>query len=243
MVLCLLVVLVLQQSLVLLLPTTSQLVLATTTSLAVMVKTLSLLVSEPTPSTLRLRMQTLTVLLTLQLVQVVTSFVWQLVQRITLLTAPLQHGSPARPHAHPPSSPQAPPQPQPQPQPPLLASAPPMPQPSQLPPPPLQVPPAQQHQPHHPQLAAHAQAQGVCGERGAPCRPALEFTERCGAVAQARRTLGLFRTSDPRTYSVSYAAAGSGNSQQAAEANAMDQCRARERTISCEIVASQCGRP
>ncbi len=92
-------------------------------------------------------------------------------------------------------------------------------------------------------LAAHAQAQGVCGERGAPCRPALEFTERCGAVAQARRTLGLFRTSDPRTYSDSYAAAGSGNSQQAAEANAMDQCRARERTISCEIVASQCGRP
>jgi len=92
-------------------------------------------------------------------------------------------------------------------------------------------------------LAAHAEAQAACGARGNPCRPALEFTEQCGAVAQARRTLGLFRTSDPRTYSVSYAAAGSGTTRDTAETRALAECQARERTTSCEIVASQCGRP
>ncbi|MFC7473065.1 DUF4189 domain-containing protein [Dankookia sp. GCM10030260] len=92
-------------------------------------------------------------------------------------------------------------------------------------------------------VAAHAQAQSACGARGAACRPALEFADRCGAVAQARRTLGLFRTADPRTYSVSYAAAGAGPTQEAAETAALGECRARERTTSCEIVASACGRP
>jgi hypothetical protein len=92
-------------------------------------------------------------------------------------------------------------------------------------------------------LAAHAQAQSACGARGAACRAALEFADRCGAVAQARRTLGLFRTADPRTYSVSYAAAGAGATREAAENVALDECRARERTTSCEIVASACGRP
>ncbi|WP_369126545.1 DUF4189 domain-containing protein [Dankookia rubra] len=92
-------------------------------------------------------------------------------------------------------------------------------------------------------LAAHAQAQLACGARGAPCRAALEFADRCGAVTQARRTLGLFRTADPRTYSVSYAAAGSGPTRDAAEGAALDECRSRERTTSCEVVASSCGRP
>ncbi|WP_431267960.1 DUF4189 domain-containing protein [Dankookia sp. P2] len=92
-------------------------------------------------------------------------------------------------------------------------------------------------------LAAHTQAQSACGARGAPCRAALEFADRCGAVAQARRTLGLFRTADPRTYSVSYAAAGSGPTREAAEGMAMDECRSRERTTGCEVVASSCGRP
>ena len=48
-------------------------------------------------------------------------------------------------------------------------------------------------------LAAHAQAQAACGAAGASCRAALDFADRCGAVAQARRTLGLF-TADPRTF-------------------------------------------
>ena len=92
-------------------------------------------------------------------------------------------------------------------------------------------------------LAAHSQAQAACGARGAPCRAALEFTDRCGAVAQAQRTLGLFRTADPRTYSVSYAAAGVRGDAGGGRGRAMDECRARERTTSCEVVASYCGRP
>ena len=62
-------------------------------------------------------------------------------------------------------------------------------------------------------------------------------------MAQARRTLGLFRTADPRTYTVSYAAAGSGPSREAAEGAALDECRSREHATSCEVVASSCGRP
>jgi hypothetical protein len=92
-------------------------------------------------------------------------------------------------------------------------------------------------------LAAHAQAQTDCAARGAPCRAALEFSDRCGAVAQARRTLGLFRTADPRTFSVSYAAAGAGPTREVAESAALAECRARERSTGCEIAASACGRP
>lgn len=92
-------------------------------------------------------------------------------------------------------------------------------------------------------LTAHARAQSTCGAGGTPCRAALEFTDRCGAVAQARRTLGLFRTADPRSYSVSYAAAGSGPTREAAERAAIDECQARERTTRCEVAASSCGRP
>jgi hypothetical protein len=92
-------------------------------------------------------------------------------------------------------------------------------------------------------LAAHSQAQLACAAGGAACRAALGFTDRCGAVAQARRTLGPFRTADSRTYAVSYAAAGSGATREAAEAAALDECRARERSTGCTVAASACGRP
>ena len=92
-------------------------------------------------------------------------------------------------------------------------------------------------------MAAHGAATTACALGGAPCHAVLEFRDRCGAVAQARHTLGLYRTSDPSTYSVSYAAGGAGPTQGLAEAAALEECRARERTSRCEIAVSLCGRP
>ncbi len=90
-------------------------------------------------------------------------------------------------------------------------------------------------------LAAHGQAERRCQGQGGACRLALEFTDRCGAVAQARRSNGLVRTADPSTYTITYAAGGAGPSQEAAESQALAACGSRDRSASCEIVASGCG--
>ena len=92
-------------------------------------------------------------------------------------------------------------------------------------------------------MAAHGAAMSACAGRGAPCRAALEFRDRCGAVAQARHTLGLFRTGDPASYSVSYAAAGAGTTSGEAEAAALAGCRASNHAGGCEIAISRCGQP
>lgn len=90
-------------------------------------------------------------------------------------------------------------------------------------------------------LSAHTRAEGSCQSRGVSCRSVLEFTDRCGAVAQARRANGLIRTADPSTYTITFAAGGAGPTQQAAEAQAVADCRQRDRSAACEIVASGCG--
>jgi len=90
-------------------------------------------------------------------------------------------------------------------------------------------------------LAAHGQAERRCQGQGGACRLALEFTDRCGAVAQARRSTGLVRTADPSTYTITFAAGGAGPSKEAAEAQAAADCRSRDRSATCEVVASGCG--
>lgn len=90
-------------------------------------------------------------------------------------------------------------------------------------------------------IAAHGQAERQCRARGDACRPALEFADRCGAVAQARRSNGLVRTADPGTYTVTFAAGGAGPTLQAAEGQALAGCAGRDRTATCEVVASGCG--
>lgn len=90
-------------------------------------------------------------------------------------------------------------------------------------------------------IAAHGQAERRCQAQGTVCRLALEFTDRCGAVAQARRSNGLVRTADPSTYTITFAAGGSGPTREAAESHAMTSCGNRDRSAACEIVASGCG--
>ncbi|WP_043336612.1 DUF4189 domain-containing protein [Belnapia moabensis] len=90
-------------------------------------------------------------------------------------------------------------------------------------------------------IAAHGQAERRCQAQGTACRLALEFADRCGAVAQARRSNGLVRTADPSTYTITFAAGGSGPTREAAESHAMTSCGNRDRSAACEIVASGCG--
>lgn len=91
-------------------------------------------------------------------------------------------------------------------------------------------------------LGAHGQAERSCQSRGGgSCRLALEFTERCGAVAQAKRSNGLIRTADPSTYTITFAAGGAGGTKETAEAQAVADCRSRDRGATCEVVASGCG--
>jgi len=88
--------------------------------------------------------------------------------------------------------------------------------------------------------AAQRLADQQCsGRTGVPCRVALEVRDRCGAVAQGLLAKGMFMTSDPGTYTVMAAAAGSGATQAAAEAEAMAGCRQRYRGV-CKVAASRC---
>ena len=81
--------------------------------------------------------------------------------------------------------------------------------------------------------------QQCSGRTGVPCRVALEVRDRCGAVAQGLLAKGMFMTSDPGTYTVMVAAAGSGATQAAAEAEAMAGCRQRFRGV-CKVAAGRC---
>jgi hypothetical protein len=92
-------------------------------------------------------------------------------------------------------------------------------------------------------LAAHRTAEQRCSAGGPGCRVIAEFSQACGAVAQGvRRAQGaLFMTSDPNTYTVISASAGSGANQAAAEGDALAECRSKDPQGSCRIVATQCG--
>ncbi len=90
-------------------------------------------------------------------------------------------------------------------------------------------------------IAAHGQAERQCRARAGACRLALEFIDRCGAVAQARRSNGLVRTADPGTNTVIFAAGGAGPTLEAAASQALAGCAGRDRIATCEVVASGCG--
>ena len=91
-------------------------------------------------------------------------------------------------------------------------------------------------------LAAHRGAERACTATGQGCRLIAEFTDSCGAAAQGikRSQWALFITSDPNSYVVTSLSAGSGATQQAAERQAVADCRSRDPQANCRIVASAC---
>ncbi len=90
-------------------------------------------------------------------------------------------------------------------------------------------------------MQAHRRAENACkGPEGVPCRLAMEFRERCGAVAQGVISRGMVMTDDPTTYQVLLATPGSGPNRLEAEHDALGDCRQRHRGATCRIVASDC---
>ncbi|MFN3448298.1 MAG: hypothetical protein ACK44F_06335 [Roseococcus sp.] len=76
-----------------------------------------------------------------------------------------------------------------------------------------------------------------------PCKFHGEIVNRCGAIAFAisRHPSALVMTSDISTQVLNHSATGQGATQQAAEAEAMEQCRRAEGPgVQCRIVASGC---
>ncbi|MBO1075238.1 DUF4189 domain-containing protein [Roseomonas marmotae] len=87
---------------------------------------------------------------------------------------------------------------------------------------------------------AHAMAEQQCMARqGAPCRLALEFSDRCGAVAQGVVSKAMVLTADPSTFTVMAATAGAGATRAQAERSALSACRQRFRG-TCRIARSLC---
>ncbi|MBY0335304.1 MAG: DUF4189 domain-containing protein [Acetobacteraceae bacterium] len=93
-------------------------------------------------------------------------------------------------------------------------------------------------------MAAHRVAEDRCAAAGPGCRPIHSFTAACGAVAHGvkRSPWALVMTSDPSTFVVTTIGGGSGATPQAAEQEALADCRSRDPRAQCRIVASQCGR-
>lgn len=92
-------------------------------------------------------------------------------------------------------------------------------------------------------MAAHQMAERQCTARGQGCRVVAEFTAACGAVAHGimRSQYALFITADPNSYVVTSASAGAGATQQAAEQEAMAECRSKDPRATCRITAAACG--
>jgi len=92
-------------------------------------------------------------------------------------------------------------------------------------------------------MNAHMMAERACSARGQGCRVVAEFTAACGAVAHGilRSQHALFITSDPNSYVVTSASAGAGATQQAAEQQAMAECRSKDPRATCRITAATCG--
>lgn len=89
--------------------------------------------------------------------------------------------------------------------------------------------------------AAHRIAELQCiGPQGIACRLALEFHDRCAAVAQGLVPRGLVLTQDPSTFQVMVATAGAGATAALAEREAMTACRQRFRG-TCRVARSTCG--
>ncbi len=92
-------------------------------------------------------------------------------------------------------------------------------------------------------LAAYRVAEEQCRVQGTGCRILLEFTSSCGAVAHGVRRSGsaIMMTSSATTQVISSASAGQGATREAAEADALADCRSRDRGATCRIAAASCG--
>lgn len=92
-------------------------------------------------------------------------------------------------------------------------------------------------------LVAFRSAEQRCTQGGPGCRVVAEFTAACGAVAQGirRSQWAIVMTSDASTFNVTSTNAGSGATREAAEAEAMAECRSRDPHSTCRVVAAQCG--
>lgn len=91
-------------------------------------------------------------------------------------------------------------------------------------------------------LAAFRHAEARCTQAGPGCRIVAEFTTACGAVAQAvrRHRSAFLMTSDASTFDVLSVHAGRGETREAAERDALAECRARDGHATCRIAAAQC---
>ena len=87
---------------------------------------------------------------------------------------------------------------------------------------------------------AHMAAERACASLArARCTPLAEAAPgECVAAAQASRTTGLVRTTDPRTFQVTLVAHGKGAVPAEAERAAIAACAGRGQ---CEVVATACG--
>jgi hypothetical protein len=94
-------------------------------------------------------------------------------------------------------------------------------------------------------LAAFRQAEARCTEAGPGCRVVAEFTAACGAVAQGvrRHRSAFIMTSDASTFDVLSTSAGTGETREAAERDALAECRGRDSQATCRIAAVQCRSP
>jgi hypothetical protein len=91
-------------------------------------------------------------------------------------------------------------------------------------------------------LAAFRQAEARCTQAGPGCRVVAEFTTSCGAVAQGvrRHRSAFIMTSDASTFDVLSTSAGTGETREAAERDALAECRGRDPQATCRIAAVQC---
>lgn len=83
-------------------------------------------------------------------------------------------------------------------------------------------------------LAAFRVAELQCARSGPGCQLLAEFSATCGAVAH-----GLRR--DSAGFAVTSIHAGAGADREEAEADALAECRSRDRGATCRIAAAQCG--
>jgi len=91
---------------------------------------------------------------------------------------------------------------------------------------------------------AHQSAERACASRNQnrPCRLLSETRDRCIAVAQGVRAVGVAVTADPRTYTVHLYTSGAGQDQRAAEFAALSDCATRtSEALSCRVVSQSCG--
>ena len=93
-------------------------------------------------------------------------------------------------------------------------------------------------------MSAFRVAEQRCSAGGPGCRVIAEFIAPCGAVAQGlrRHPSAFVMTNDPSTYLATSTNPGTGATRDAAEAEAMAECRSRDPQSQCRVMAAQCGR-